>query len=287
MGQIKIGVTGATGQLGRKVIENLKKTVPAEQIVAFVRNPEKAKDFGVEVRELNYTDAEQISASLKGVDKLLLISSNEVGQRFTQHKNVIDGAKEANIPFVAYTSLLRADVSKLGLAPEHKETEEYLKASGLNYALLRNGWYIENYTSSIGSVLESGAVYGSAGEGKISAATRNDFAKAAVKVLTTGGHDNKTYELGGTSFTLSDYANEIARQSGKDIQYVNLPEEEFAKALEGAGLPAPLPQLFAAIDTEITKGELETHSPDLEQLVGGQLETLETAVKDALNTVSA
>lgn len=281
MGNTKIGITAATGQLGRKVIENLKKAVPAEQIVALVRDPEKAKDFGVEIRAFDYANPAQIAESLNGISKLLLISGNEFGQRFNQHKNVIDGAKNAGVQLVAYTSLLRADVSTLGLAPEHKATEEYLVASGLNYTLLRNGWYIENYTSSIGSVLESGAVYGSAGEGKISAATRNDFAKAAVKVLTTEGHGNNTYELGGASFTLSEYADTVARQSGKDIKYVNLPEADFAKALEGAGLPAPLPQLFASIDVEIEKGALETDSTDLSKLVG-DLETLDDAVKAAL-----
>lgn len=283
MANTKIGVTAATGQLGRKVIENLKKAVPAEQIFALVRHPEKANDLGVETRAFDYTNPVQIAEALNGISKLLLISGNEFGQRFTQHKNVIDAAKNAGVQLLAYTSLLRADVSTLGLAPEHKATEEYLTASGLNYTLLRNGWYIENYTASIGSVLESGAVYGSAGEGKISAATRNDFAKAAVKVLTTEGHDNKIYELGGTSFTLAEYAATVAAQSGKEISYVNLPEGDFAKALEGAGLPAPLPQLFASVDVEIEKGALETDSTDLLTLVGGDLETLDHAVKEALS----
>lgn len=286
MAEIKIGVAGATGQLGQKVIENLKKTVPAEQIVALVRNPEKAKDLGVEVRAFDYNDAEQVTEALKGLSKVLLISGNEFGQRFTQHKNVIDGAKKAGVPYVAYTSLLRVDVSSLALAPDHKATEEYLKASGLNYTFLRNGWYIENYTVSLGGVLHSGAVYGSAGEGKISAATRNDFAKAAVKVLTTEGHDNKVYELGGASFTLAEYAAEIAKQSGRDIRYVDLPVEEYAKVLEEhTGLPAPLARLFAGIDVEIARGELETDDDALKTLAGGHLETLEDAVKAALSSI--
>ncbi|MBL7735440.1 MAG: NAD(P)H-binding protein, partial [Chitinophagaceae bacterium] len=159
MQQNKIGVTGATGQLGRQVIAHLKKAIPADQIVALVRDPKKAKDFGVEIRAFDYTNPEQVAGALKGLSKILLISSSEIGKRFAQHKNVIDGAKKAAIPFVAYTSILRADVSALGLAPEHKLTEDYLKASGLTYVLLRNGWYIENYTSSLGNTLKAGAVY--------------------------------------------------------------------------------------------------------------------------------
>lgn len=282
MGQIKIGVTAATGQLGRKVIENLKQTVAADQIVALVRNPEKAQDFGVEVRALDYNKPEQIENSLKGIDRLLLISSNEFGKRYDQHKNVIDSAKKAGVQSLAYTSVLRADVSKLALAPDHKQTEEYLKSSGLNYTFLRNGWYIENYTANIDSALETGAVYGSAGNGKISAASRNDFARAAVKVLTTDGHNNKIYELGGNAFSLSTYAETIAKESGKDIKYVNLPEEDFSKALESAGLPTPMAQLFASIDTEISKGELETDSKDLTNLIGNELDSLDDEIKIAL-----
>lgn len=283
MEQIKIGVTAATGQLGRKVIENLKQNVAADQIIALVRNPEKAKDFGVEVRALDYTRPEQIEDALKGIHKLLLISSNEIGKRFDQHKNVIDGAKKAGIQSLTYTSVLKADVSTLGLAPEHKQTEEYLKSSGLNYTFLRNGWYIENITSTVNTALQTGAVYGSAGNGKISAASRNDFAKAAAKVLSTEGHDNKIYELGGNAFSLSTYADTIAKASGKEIKYVNLPEEEFSKVLEGTGMPTSMAHLFASIDTEISKGALETDSEDLMHLIGNPLDSLEDEVKIALN----
>ncbi|MBX2922560.1 MAG: SDR family oxidoreductase [Chitinophagaceae bacterium] len=286
MEQTKIGVTGATGQLGRKVITHLKQSIPAGQIVALVRDPEKAKDLGVEVRTLDYTNPELISLALKGLSKVLLISSSEIGKRFGQHKNVIDEAKRAGVPFVAYTSILRADTSTLPLAPEHKLTEEYLKASGLTYALLRNGWYIENYTSSLGNTIKAGAVYGSAGDGKISAATRSDYAKAAVKVLTTEGHDNKAYELGGYSFTLTEYAAEISRLSGKDIKYINLPADEYAKVLEEqAGFPAPMARMFAEIDLDIAKGELETDAGTLEKLAGGSLSTLEDSIKEALHTI--
>lgn len=286
MEHIKIGITGATGQLGRKVIANLKKEISEAQIIALVRNPEKAKDLGVEARAFDYNNPDQMGDSLRGISKLLLISGNEVGKRFPQHKNVIDSAQKAGVPYIAYTSLLRADSSPLGLAPEHKETEEYLKASGLDYTILRNGWYIENYTMSIGGVLRAGAVYGSAGDGKISAATRNDYAKAAVSVLTSDDHKNKTYELGGNAFTMSEYAAEISKQSGKNISYVDLPVEEYAKVLEEkAGMPATAAQFFAAIDVEVSKGALETSDNSLAQLAGGDLEPLSDAVKKALSTI--
>ncbi len=283
MSNIKIGITGATGQLGRKVIENLKQVIPAEQIVALVRNPEKAKDLGVEARPFDYTHPEQITAGLNGITKLLLISGNEVGQRFIQHKNIIEGAIKTNIPFIAYTSLLRADVSALGLAPEHKDTEELIKKSGLKYTILRNGWYTENYTGSISSVISSGKVYGSAGDGKISAATRDDYAKAAVSVLTTEGHDNKIYELGGEAFTLTAYAAEIAKQSGNPIEYIDLPADEFKNILEQAGFPTPMAQLFSSIDVEISKGALETNSKDLSTLIKGNTTPLSYAIKEALD----
>ncbi|NAW52141.1 NAD(P)H-binding protein [Elizabethkingia argentiflava] len=286
MEQIKIGVTGATGQLGRKVIENLKKEVDASQIVALVRHPEKAQDLGVEARAFDYDHPEQICEALKGISKLLLISSNEIGKRFPQHKNVIDGAKKAGVSSIAYTSLLRTDISPLGLAAEHKETEHYLKSCGLDYTLLRNGWYIENYTASLSGVLQSGAVYGSAGNGKISAATRNDYAKAAVRVLTGEGHKNKIYELGGNAFTMSDYAAEISKQSGKDIQYIDLSVEEYAKVLEEkAHMPAPTAQFFASVDAEVNNGALETNDNRLAELIGGHLESLGDAVKAALLSI--
>ena len=180
---MKIGITGATGQLGRLVVENLKKKVAADSIIALVRNPEKATDFGVEARAFDYTKADGLVASLQGIDKLLLISGNELGQRLTQHKAVIEAAKQAGVAQIIYTSILHADSSPLSLAIEHLATENEIRVSGLTHTILRNGWYTENYTGSIKGAIAAGAFIGNAGKGKIASAARVDYAEAAAVVL--------------------------------------------------------------------------------------------------------
>lgn len=264
-----IGITGATGQLGRLVVEKLKGRVPAGDIRAIVRSAAKAADLGVPTREADYTKPDTLVAALSGVDTLLLISSSEIGQRAVQHQNVIDAAKKAGVTWIVYTSLLRADVSPLDLAVEHRATEAALKASGIPTTILRNGWYIENHAGSIGSGLGSGAVYGSAGGGRFSAATRGDFAEAAVAVLTGSGHQGKIYELAGdTAYTLADLAAEIAKQAGKPVTYVNLPASEYAKALTGFGLPEGFAAMIAGWDIEAEKGALFHEGRDLSRLIG-------------------
>lgn len=237
-----IAITGATGQLGQHVIESLLKTVPASQIVAIVRNPAKATALsqqGITVRQADYSDEAALTAALQGIDKLLLISSSEVGQRAPQHRNVVNAAKAAHVKFIAYTSLLHADTSPLGLADEHVATEKMLAESGIAYALLRNGWYTENYLASAPAALEHGVFIGAAGEGKIASATRADYAAAAARVISEDGHSGKTYELAGDAgWTLSQLAAELAKQSGKKVVYQNLSEADFAAALKGVGLPA-------------------------------------------------
>jgi NAD(P)H dehydrogenase (quinone) len=211
-----IAITGATGQLGRIVVEKLKENVPAASIIALVRSPEKAADLGVTVRAADYAAPETLLLGLSGVDTLLLISSSELGQRTTQHRNVINAAKETGVKHIVYTSLLHADTSLLSLAGEHLETEAALKNSGVTYTILRNGWYTENYTGSLAGAVASGAIKGSAGNGKVSSATREDYADAAVAVLTSAGHDNKVYELAGdTAWTLPELAAEVSKQTGK------------------------------------------------------------------------
>lgn len=267
-----IVVTGATGQLGHLVIAALLKKVPATQIVAAVRNVEKAKDLaalGVQVRHADYNQPASWDAALKGADKVLLISSSEIGQRARQHKAVIDAAKRAGVKLLAYTSVLRADTSVLGLAGEHKETEAYLRASGVPAVLLRHGWYTENYTMGVPTALKLGAVYGCACDGRISSATRADYAGADVAVLTSDNQAGKVYELAGdTAFTLTELAAEISRQSGKAIGYVNLPEAEYKQALLGAGLPEPLAALLADSDTGVSKGALFDDGKQLSKLIG-------------------
>lgn len=267
-----IAITGATGQLGHLVIEQLLTTVPANQIVAIVRNPAKADALsqqGVVVRQADYADEAAFTAALGGVDKLLLISSSEVGQRAAQHQNVINAAKAAGVKFIAYTSLLHADTSPLGLHVEHVQTEKALAESGVPYALLRNGWYTENYLASVPPALEHGVFIGAAGEGKIASATRTDYAAAAAKVISEEGHAGKIYELAGdNAWTLSELAAELSKQSGKKVAYQNLSEADFAAALKGAGLPAGLADMLADSDTGASKGGLFDDSRTLSNLIG-------------------
>jgi NAD(P)H dehydrogenase (quinone) len=280
---MKIAITGATGQLGRLVVEKLKATVPAEQIVALVRTPAKAADLGVETRAADYAKPETLEAALAGVDKLLLISSSEVGQRATQHKNAIEAARKAGVKHLVYTSVLHADTSPLSLADEHRTTEADLKASGLPYTILRNGWYTENYTGSIGGALAGGAFIGSARDGRISSATRADFADAAVAVLTTPGHEGKTYELAGDgSYTLTELAAEISRQSDKTIPYKDLSVADYAAALTGFGLPAGFAHGLAGWDANAADGALFDDSHQLSQLIGRPTTPLTAAVAEAL-----
>lgn len=278
-----IAITGATGQLGQRVIESLLKTVPASQIVAIVRNPAKATTLsqqGITVRQADYSDEAALTTALQGIDKLLLISSSEVGQRAPQHRNVINAAQAAHVKFIAYTSLLHADTSPLGLADEHVATEKMLAESGIAYALLRNGWYTENYLASAPAALEHGVFIGAAGEGKIASATRADYAAAAARVISEDGHAGKTYELAGDAgWPLSQLAAELANQSGKKVVYQNLSEADFAAALKGVGLPAGLADMLADSDTGASKGGLFDDSHTLSKLIGRPTTSLADSVK--------
>ena len=278
-----IAITGATGQLGRLVIAKLKAKLPASEIVALVRDPAKAADLGVTARAADYTKPAQLAEALKGVDKLLLISSSEVGQRATQHQNVIDAAKQAGVKLIAYTSILHADSTPLGLAVEHRATEAALKAAGIPYVLLRNGWYTENYTAAIAGAVPNGGIVGAAGDGKISAASRADYAEAAVAVLTGNGHENKIYELAGdTAFTMADLATEVSKQTGKNIAYSNLPEAAYADLLKSFGLPDAFASLLAESDTGTSKGGLFNDSRTLSKLIGRPTTPLSTVVATVL-----
>ena len=280
---MKTGITGATGQLGRLVIAKLKGKVTESAIVALVRNTEKAKDLGVESREFDYNKPETLAESLKGIDQLLLISGNDMGQRAKQHTNVVNAAKQAGVKRIIYTSLLHAGNSTVSLAEEHFPTKKAIIDSGIPYTILRNGWYIENHTSSIGGVLAAGAVFGSAGNGKFSSAARADFADAAVVVLTGTGHQGKIYELAGDeAYTLAEYAAEIARQTGKNIQYNNLPVSEYAKILESFGLPGFIAEAIAGWDVSASKGDLFDNSHTLSKLNGRPTTPMSEVVKNAL-----
>lgn len=278
-----IAITGASGQLGRLVIQELLRKVPASQLIALARKPESVQDLGVQARPADYERPETLAAALAGVDKLLLISSNEMGRRAPQHKAVIDAAREAGVNLLVYTSVLRADTSPLGLAPEHAETEAYLKASGIPFVILRNGWYTENYTASIPSALAHGAFLGSAGEGRIASAARADYAAAAAAVLLLDGQAGKTYELAGdASYTLTDLAAEIARQSGQPVIYKDLPEGEFKGVLVGVGLPEGLAALLSDSDAGAAKGALQDEGRQLGRLIGRATTPLAVSVAAAL-----
>jgi NAD(P)H dehydrogenase (quinone) len=286
MSDHRILVTAAGGQLGRLTIDALLKLVPASQIVAGLRDPAKGADLaarGVTVVAADYSKPETLDAAFKGVDRLLLISSNELGQRVAQHRNVIDAAKRAGVKLIAYTSVLRADTSPLSVAKEHLPTEELIRASGIPFALLRNGWYTENYTASIPAALAHNALISSAGDGRIAAASRADYAAAAAAVLAGEGHAGKIYELAGNeAFTLEQFAAEIAKQSGKTVAYVRLPEADFKAALLGAGLPPELAELIATSDTAAADGALFDDSRTLGKLIGRPTTPFATTIAEAL-----
>ena len=277
-----IVVTGATGQLGRLVIASLLKKVPAKEIVAAVRNVDKARDLaesGVQVRYADYNKPASWDEALQGADKVLLISSSEIGQRANQHRTVIDAAKRSGVKLLAYTSVLHADTSLLGLAAEHRETEALLHASGVPSVLLRNGWYTENYTAGVPAALTHGGVYGCAGDGRISSAARADYAEAAAAVLTSDNQAGRVYELAGdTSYTLTELTAEISRQSGKNIGYVNLPEAEYKSVLIKVGLPEVIAELLANSDTGASKDALFDDSRQLSKLIGRPTTSLATAI---------
>ena len=284
-----IAVTGATGKLGRLVLDALlERGVPADEIAALVRTPAKAEDLaarGVQVREADYDRPETLDTALEGIEKLLLISADVVGKRAPQHRNVIDAARRSNVKMLAYTSLLNASRSPMKLAQEHKETEEMIRASGIPFVVLRNGWYLENYTENLAPALEHGALLGGGEDGRVSAATRADYAAAAAAVLTEDGHENQVYELGGEpAFTLPELAASIAEESGRPVQYRNLPEEEHAQVLIGAGVPEPFARVLADSDRGIARGDLFTETGDLQRLIGRPTTSPRDAVAAALKS---
>ncbi|HET6484735.1 MAG TPA: SDR family oxidoreductase [Actinoplanes sp.] len=275
-----IVVTGATGHLGRLTIQSLlAKGVPASEIVGLGRQVDKIADLGVTVKQVSYDDPASLRAAFEGADKVLFISGSEVGRRIEQHRNVVDAAKAANVGLLVYTSAPKADTTDMRLAAEHLETEKMIVESGLPYTFLRNGWYTENY--NIEQVLEYG-LFGAAGDGKISAVPRADLAEAAAVVLTTDGHENKVYELGGDPFTLPELAAEIARQSGRPVTYTDLGEEKYGEMLVGVGLPEAFAAILADSDRAASHGALFVPADTLASLIGRPVTPVATWVAAAL-----
>lgn len=267
-----IAVTGATGALGRLVIDALLARQTEQDLVAVVRDAGKAADLaerGVEVRVADYSDPDALAKAFVGVDRLLLISSNEVGRRFEQHRNVIDAAKSVGIPFVAYTSITQADTSVNPLAPDHKQTEEYLAASGLGHAFLRDNWYHENYLAQVPVAAQTGVLLGAAGDGLVASAARRDYAEGAAVVLSTPGHEGKTYEFtGDTAWTYDELAAALTEVTGREVSYQRTDVAGLTKALQEAGLDEGTAGFVAALDQSIADGSLALVDPTLSQLIG-------------------
>jgi NAD(P)H dehydrogenase (quinone) len=280
---MKIGVTGATGQLGRLVMNNLLEKCPAAELVAVVRDSAKADDLtrkGVEVRVANYEDPASLQAAFKGLDKLLLISSSEVGKRAPQHKNVIDAAKVAGVKHLVYTSAPKATTSSLVLAPEHKATEEYLAASGVPYSVLRNNWYTENYAQTMKMARDTGAVVAATGSGRVASATRSDYAAGAAAVLCGEGHEGKVYEFSGDhAWDFNELAATISEVTGVPCVYKPVQVPDVVAGMVKAGMDEGLAGFFAAVDANIAEGCLGEATSDLSQLIGRPTTPLKDTVK--------
>lgn len=274
-----IAITGATGQLGRLAIAALKARGATP--IALVRDTAKATDLGVPARAFDYRTAD--AAALAGVETLVLISSNDFDDRAGQHRKAITAAKEAGVGRIIYTSILKGDASPMILAQDHIATEAAIRDSGMAFTILRNGWYTENYTGALGAALEHGAILGAAAEGRVSTAARKDYAEAIAVTALDAGHTGKIYELAGDEgYTLAELAAEVARQSGKPVGFVNLPQADYAKALEGFGLPAGFAAVLADSDARAGEGALFDDSRTLSRLIGRATTPLAATVRDAL-----
>lgn len=281
-------ITGSTGSLGRQVIKHLLETdIEPSEIAGLARDPDKASDLaerGIDVRIGDYTKPDTLNAAIEGIDRLLLISSSAIGERAEHHENVINAVVEHDVSHIAYTSLLNADNSPMRIADEHRETEELIRETGLPYTFLRNGWYLENYTEQLDQAREQGAFVGCADGGRINAATRSDFAEAAVTVLTEEGHEGEVYELGGDeAFTMTEVAAEVTRQSDTEVAYQDLSEDEYQTALVEQGVPEAQAAALVDMDRAIAEEALYTESDDLYRLIGHPTTPLADAVATAFS----
>lgn len=285
---MSVVVTGATGHLGRLVVQELlARGVAGPHIVATGRDIGKLKglaEYGVEAKHADFAELSTLTAAFAGADKLLLISTSTVGERVGNHRRAIDAARAAGVSLIVYTSLVNADTAEMLLADEHLQTELYLRDGGVPFVILRNGWYLENYTDQLSMFRQYGTVVGSARSGSVSAASRTDYAAAAAAVLTQDGHAGNTYELGGDrAFTLAELAATVSGITGHTITYTDLPVDQFASVLRDAGLPSGLAAVLADADAGLARGELYTASTQLRELVGRPTTTLAQAVQVALS----
>lgn len=268
-----IAVTGATGHLGRLVLDELRRARPAGSLVALVRDASRAQDLaddGVRVRVAAYEDPAALVQGLADVDTLLLVSGSEVGQRVAQHRNVIDAAVEAGVRRIVYTSAPRADSSPLVLAPEHRATEEMVRASGLAWTILRNNWYTENYVGTLQQAAETGEIVAAAGEGRVASATRADFAAGAAAVLLGERHDGKVYELAGDhAWSFTELAEAASVIVGRPVVYRAVDGPTLRSILvEHAGLDEATAGFVVQLDLDIAAGLLAETTGELSRLVG-------------------
>ena len=279
-------VTAASGRLGRLVVEELLARCDPREVVALVRNPAKVGDLaarGVTVRAFDYDHPQELQPALAGVDRLLLISASEIGCRVRQHQVVIDAAKAATVSFLAYTSVLNAETNPISLAQEHRATEAAIRESGLTYAILRHGWYTENHTVNARMEVDRGTVVGSAGNGRLSTATRADYAAGDAEVLLDARIADQTFELAGDKgFTLSEYATALASVSNRPVTYLDLPEAEYRARLEHAGLPARFAGMLSEASAASAKNVMFDDGHALSRLLGRPTTPMRRTVVEAL-----
>ena len=273
-------VTGTTGHLGPLVVrELLARGVPAADVVALARTPEKAADLGVPVRRADYSDTATLPEALAGVDVLLLVSGSEVGRRVAQHTAVVEAAKTAGVQRVAYTSIANADHSTNPLQPEHKATEDVLRAAGLPFTIFRNNWYLENYTGQVPQYLATGEVLGIDGDARIGAATRADMAAATTAALLDEGTAGATFELSGPPITLAGLAEAVTDVTGTKVAYRDVTPEELTAILRGTGLDDGTAGFVVALEESVARGDLDVPGDDLERLLGRPATTLADALR--------
>ncbi|MUT65957.1 SDR family oxidoreductase [Paenibacillus sp. NEAU-GSW1] len=283
---MKVLVTGATGNLGALVVEGLIKVMPVEQIAVSVRDPKKAEKLsgvGIDVRYGNFNEPESLVKAFEGIDRLLIISSGDLQGRDQQHINAIKAAKEAGVQFIAYTSAPNAQESNLFVAPDHRVTENELQASGIPFTILRNNWYLENEIGTFQAVLNGAPWVTSAGTGKVGWVARRDFAEAAVKVLTSQGHDNKVYELSGKPLTQQELVTIFNQAVNKEVQVLQVDDNTYGKMMSDAGVPEMFIPFLVSTQSGIRDGELDIESDDLVEILGRPATPLDEVIKQILN----
>jgi NAD(P)H dehydrogenase (quinone) len=284
---MSIVVTGATGHLGRLIVEALLRNgTPASEIVAGGRNVDKLADLqsrGVRVSRIDYADVDSLAEAFAGADKLMLVSGSEVGQRVAQHSAAIDAAKAAGIRHIVYTSAPKAATTELILAPEHKATEEYLAGSGVPFTLLRNGWYTENYAGAAAQAKESGVLAASVGDGLVSSASRADYAEAAAVVLVGTGYEGKTFELSGdVAWHHSELASVLSEVLDREVVFTPLSGEEHFASLTAVGLDEETAGFVVALDADTRNGLLGETNGELSTLIGRPTTSLRDGLVAAL-----